>query len=62
MQFFMGGGARRAIIAGVIALASASCSAWPEASVKTVAILVGLAFLIRGIAWVVAALAERGEG
>ena len=35
---------------------------WPEASLKTVAWLVGISFLIWGIAMVVASLMDRGEG
>jgi uncharacterized membrane protein HdeD (DUF308 family) len=35
---------------------------WPESSLKTVAVLVGLAFLIWGVAMAVAALMGRGEG
>ena len=51
------------IIAGVIAIvAGVALIAWPEASVKTVAVIVGLAFLIWGIAVAVAAIASRGEG
>jgi uncharacterized membrane protein HdeD (DUF308 family) len=45
-----------AIILGVALIA------WPEASVKTVAIIISLAFLISGIAVAVAAIAARGEG
>lgn len=35
---------------------------WPESSLKTVAVLVGISFLIWGIAMVVASLMDRGEG
>jgi uncharacterized membrane protein HdeD (DUF308 family) len=64
MQFFIGGGGKTGrVIAGVIAIiAGIALIAWPEASVKTVAVIVGLAFLISGIAVVVAAVAARGEG
>lgn len=64
LQFFIGGGGKTGrIIAGVIAIiAGVALIAWPEASVKTVAIIVGLAFLISGISLAVAAIAARGEG
>jgi uncharacterized membrane protein HdeD (DUF308 family) len=64
LQFFLGGGGKTGrIIAGVIAIiAGIALIAWPEASVKTVAVIVGLAFLISGISVVVAAVAARGEG
>jgi drug/metabolite transporter (DMT)-like permease len=64
MQFFLGGGGKTGrIIAGVIAIvAGVALIAWPEASVKTVAVIIGLAFLISGIAVVVAAIAARGDG
>ena len=64
LQFFAGGGARTGrIVAGVIAIiAGIALIAWPEASVKTVAVIVGLSFLIWGIAVAVAAIASRGEG
>ena len=64
LQFFLGGGGKTGrIIAGVIAIiAGAALIAWPEASVKTVAVIVGLAFLISGISLAVAAIAARGEG
>lgn len=45
-----------AIIAGIVLIA------WPEASVKTVAILVGVSFLVWGLAVAVAALTSGGEG
>jgi len=35
---------------------------WPEASVKTVAVVVGVAFLLWGVAMLIAALADRSEG
>ena len=35
---------------------------WPESSVKTVAVLVGLAFLFWGVVMAIAALIDRGEG
>jgi uncharacterized membrane protein HdeD (DUF308 family) len=64
MQFFIGGASKTGrIVAGVIAIvAGVALIAWPEASVKTVAVIVGLAFLISGISVVVAAIAARGEG
>jgi uncharacterized membrane protein HdeD (DUF308 family) len=65
LQFFAGGRTGRTgrLIAGVIAIvAGIALIAWPEASVKTVAIVVGLSFLIWGIAVAVAALASHGEG
>jgi uncharacterized membrane protein HdeD (DUF308 family) len=63
LQFFLGGGGRTGrIVAGVIAIiAGVALIAWPEASVKTVAIIVGLAFLVSGVSVAVAALAARGE-
>jgi uncharacterized membrane protein HdeD (DUF308 family) len=66
MQFVSMRGHRRKagrIISGVIALAfGIMLVVWPSTSVKTIAILVGLAFLIWGVAWAVAALVDRGEG
>jgi uncharacterized membrane protein HdeD (DUF308 family) len=66
LQFFAGGGSRGRtgrIVAGVIAIvAGVALIVWPEASVKTVAVIVGLAFLIWGISVAVAAIAARGEG
>ena len=64
LQFFVGGGGNTGrIVAGVIAIvAGVALIAWPEASVKTVAVIVGLAFLIWGISVAVAAIAARGEG
>jgi uncharacterized membrane protein HdeD (DUF308 family) len=64
LQFFVGGGARGGrIVAGIIAIvAGVALIAWPEASVKTVAVIIGLSFLIWGIAVAVAAIASRGEG
>jgi uncharacterized membrane protein HdeD (DUF308 family) len=35
---------------------------WPDTSVKTVAVLVGLAFLLWGVVMAIAALIDRGEG
>jgi len=63
LQFFAGGGGRTGrIIAGVIAIAAGiALIAWPEASVKTVAVIVGVAFLVSGIAVMVAGIAARGE-
>jgi uncharacterized membrane protein HdeD (DUF308 family) len=66
MQFVSVRGHRRKagrIISGVIALGiGIGLIVWPDTSVKTVAILVGLAFLIWGVAWAVAALVDRSEG
>jgi len=64
LQFFAGGGGRTGrIVAGVIAIiAGAALIAWPEASIKTVAVIVGLAFLISGISVAVAGIAARGDG
>jgi len=64
LQFFLGGGGKTGrIVAGVIAIvAGVALIAWPEASVKTVAVIVGLAFLISGISVMVAAIAARGDG
>ena len=64
LQFFVGGGARAGrIVAGVIAIiAGVALIAWPEASVKTVAVIVGLSFLIWGVAVAVAAIASHSEG
>ncbi len=64
LQFFIGGGGKTGrVVAGVIAIiAGVALIAWPEASVKTVAIIIGLAFLISGVSLAVAAIAARGEG
>jgi uncharacterized membrane protein HdeD (DUF308 family) len=64
LQFFVGGGGKTGrVIAGIIAIvAGVALIAWPEASVKTVAVIIGLAFLISGISLAVAAIAARGEG
>jgi uncharacterized membrane protein HdeD (DUF308 family) len=64
LQFFAGGGGRNGrIAAGVIAIiAGVMLIVWPDASVKTIAVIVGLSFLIWGIAVAVAAIASRGEG
>ncbi len=64
LQFFIGGGGKTGrIIAGVVAIIlGIALIAWPEASVKTVAIIIGLAFLISGVSVAVAAIAARGEG
>jgi len=44
-----------AIVAGIVLIA------WPGASVKTVAVVVGISFLIWGVAVAIAALMDRGE-
>jgi len=64
LQFFIGGGGKTGrIVAGVVAIIlGVALIAWPEASVKTVAVIIGLAFLISGISVAVAAIAARGEG
>jgi uncharacterized membrane protein HdeD (DUF308 family) len=64
LQFFIGGGGKTGrIVAGVVAIIlGVALIAWPEASVKTVAIIIGLAFLISGISVAVAAVAARGDG
>ena len=64
MQFFAGGGARGGrIVAGILAiLAGILLIVWPDASVKTVAIIVGLSFLIWGVVVAVAAISARTEG
>jgi uncharacterized membrane protein HdeD (DUF308 family) len=64
LQFFLGGGGKTGrIVAGVIAIvAGVALIAWPEASVKTVAVIVGLAFLIWGVSVAIAAISARGEG
>lgn len=66
MQFVGARGRERKggrIAAGVIALiAGIVLVVWPDASVKTVAVIIGVAFLIWGIAWAVAAMVDRGEG
>ena len=64
LQFFIGGGGKTGrIVAGVIAIvAGIALIAWPEASVKTVAVIIGLAFLIWGVSVAIAAIAARGEG
>lgn len=45
-----------AIVAGIVLIA------WPGASVKTVAVVIGVSFLIWGVAVAIAALMDRGEG
>jgi uncharacterized membrane protein HdeD (DUF308 family) len=64
LQFFVGGGGRTGrIIAGVVAIVlGVALIAWPEASVKTVAVIIGLAFVISGVSVAVAAIAARSEG
>ena len=61
LQFFIGGGGKTGrVVAGAIAIiAGIALIAWPEASVKTVAVIVGLAFLIWGVSVAVAAIAAR---
>ena len=64
MQFFAGGGARGGrIVAGILAIvAGVALIAWPDASVRTVAVIVGLSFLIWGVVVAVAAISARTEG
>lgn len=63
LQFFIGGGGKTGrMIAGIIALiAGVALIAWPDASVKTVAVIIGIAFLVSGVSVTVAAIAARGE-
>ena len=61
----MGGSRRRGarIVSAALALiAGVALIAWPSASVKTIAVIVGISFLVWGIAMAVAALAEHREG
>jgi uncharacterized membrane protein HdeD (DUF308 family) len=64
MQFFAGSGARGGrAVAGILAIvAGILLIVWPDASVKTVAVIVGLAFLIWGIVVAAAAISARSEG
>jgi hypothetical protein len=64
LQFFIGGhGKTGRVVAGVISIvAGVALIVWPETSVKTVAVIVGLAFLISGVSVAVAAVSARGEG
>lgn len=64
LQFFIGGGGKTGrIVAGIIAIiAGVALIVWPEASVKTVAVVVGLAFVISGVSVAIAAISSRGEG
>ena len=66
MQFVGARGHQRKggrIAAGAIALiAGIVLVVWPDTSVKTVAVVIGVAFLIWGVAWAIAALVDRGEG
>jgi len=64
LQFFIGSGATTGrVVAGVVAVvAGVSLIAWPGASIKTVAVIVGLAFLISGVSLAVAVVTARGEG
>jgi len=64
MQFFSGGSGRTGrIIAGLVAIvAGILLIVWPGTSVKTVAVIVGISFLIWGVAVAFAAIAARGEG
>lgn len=45
-----------AIVAGIVLIV------WPDASVKTVAVIVGLSFLVWGLMVVIFGISERGEG
>ena len=64
LQLFAGGGGRTGrIVAGIVAIvAGIALIAWPESSVKTIAVIVGLAFLVSGVAVAVAAISARGDG
>jgi uncharacterized membrane protein HdeD (DUF308 family) len=64
MQFFAGGPGRGGrVFAGVLAvIAGIVLIAWPGASVKTVAVIVGISFVIWGVAVAVAAIAGHAEG
>lgn len=51
------------IFAGLLALiAGLVVILWPETSVKTLAVIVGIAFLVWGIAMALAAIMDHGEG
>jgi len=66
MQFVGARGTQRRggrIIAGIVALAAGIVLVvWPDTSVKTVAVIVGVAFLLWGIVWALSAVIDRGEG
>jgi uncharacterized membrane protein HdeD (DUF308 family) len=66
VQFVNAAGAERKtgkIIGGlVIVIVGLVLVFWPDSSVKTVAVLVGLAFLFWGVVMAIAALVDRGEG
>lgn len=66
VQFVNAAGAERKtgkIIGGLVILVLGLVLVfWPETSVKTVAVLVGLAFLLWGGVTAIAALIDRGEG
>src|SRR5665648_743549 len=66
LQFVSAAGAERKtgkIIGGlVILILGLVLVFWPDTSVKTVAVLVGLAFLFWGVVMAIAALIDRGEG
>jgi uncharacterized membrane protein HdeD (DUF308 family) len=50
------------IITGIVALAAGvALLAWPEESVKTVAVIVGIAFLVWGVVGLIAAFIDRNE-
>jgi uncharacterized membrane protein HdeD (DUF308 family) len=66
VQFVNAAGSRRKtgkIIGGLVILVVGLVLVfWPDSSVKTVAVLVGLAFLFWGIVMALAAFVDRGEG
>ena len=66
MQFVNAAGAERKtgkIVGGLVILVLGLVLVfWPDASVKTVAVLVGLAFVFWGIVMAIAAFVDRGEG
>ena len=66
VQFVNAAGAQRKtgkIVGGLVILVLGLVLVfWPETSVKTVAVLVGLAFLFWGVVMAIAAFVDRGEG
>ena len=66
VQFVNAAGAERKtgkIIGGLVILVVGLVLVfWPDTSVKTVAVLVGLAFLFWGVVMAIAAFVDRGEG
>ncbi len=66
VQFVNAAGAERKtgkIVGGLVVLVVGLVLVfWPDTSVETVAVLVGLAFLFWGVVMAIAALIDRGEG